>query len=260
MKKYGVISLGVVPVRKEPADRSEMVNQMLFGDLLEVLEQSGTWYLIKSWYDGYQGWVDSRQFRFLHDEEYQDLQNMSFKINRRLFGDFVMKSKDKTWLPAGCSLYLKSGVRVCGIGEGYLFQGDAHPFLYTTHDALLESARELLGSPYLWGGKTYLGLDCSGFTQIVFKQHGIRLLRDASQQAAQGELISFISESRPGDLAFFDHDDGRISHVGILMNPSQIIHCSGKVRIDVIDHQGIFDAASKQYTHNLRLIRRVTGE
>jgi cell wall-associated NlpC family hydrolase len=100
-------------------------------------------------------------------------------------------------------------------------------------------------------------MDCSGFTQIIFKQHGIKLLRDAAQQATQGENIGFISDSRPGDLAFFDHNDGKISHVGLLIDEHSIIHCSGSVRIDPVDHQGIFDPVKKAYSHQLRLIRRI---
>lgn len=259
MKKFGITPLAVLPVRKEASDKSEMVTQLLFGDIFGILELNGQWAFIRNSYDLYEGWIDVRQIMSITPENFDLLLNFPFKVNRRLFGDFVMRGKEKIWLPAGCSLYLKNGVRVYGIGEGYLFQGEAYPFYYTSGEAIIETAKEYLGCPYLWGGKTYMGLDCSGFTQVVFKQHGIKLFRDAVQQANQGEPVSFISECLPGDLAFFDHEDGKISHAGIMVNPQRIIHCSGKVRIDIMDHQGIYNQEQKLYTHNLRLIKRVTA-
>jgi cell wall-associated NlpC family hydrolase len=120
------------------------------------------------------------------------------------------------------------------------------------NDALL-----YLNAPYVWGGRTPFGIDCSGFVQMVYKMKKIKLLRDASQQASQGEVISLLGEAEPGDLAFFDDAEGKITHVGLLIDRSHIIHCSGKVRIDVLDHEGIYNEAVQKYTHKLRLIRRI---
>ena len=144
--------------------------------------------------------------------------------------------------------------------EKYRLEGKSYPFAFTGIDGLLETAKGYISCPYLWGGKTYLGLDCSGFTQVVFKQHGIKLLRDAAQQATLGELISILNDGRPGDLAFFDNAEGKIVHVGILIENQQVIHCSGKVRVDTIDHQGIFNRELDKYTHSLRLIRRMVAD
>jgi cell wall-associated NlpC family hydrolase len=119
-----------------------------------------------------------------------------------------------------------------------------------------KAAMFYLDAPYLWGGRSVFGIDCSGFTQMVFKQFGIRLKRDAWQQAEQGELLGFLQESRAGDLAFFDNEDGRITHVGIMLNNQQIIHASGKVRIDSIDAQGIYNTELNRYTHKLRILKR----
>jgi cell wall-associated NlpC family hydrolase len=114
-----------------------------------------------------------------------------------------------------------------------------------------------LNAPYLWGGKTPFGIDCSGFTQMVYKLNGYHLSRDASQQATQGEALSFIEESEPGDLAFFDNEEGNIIHVGIIMENNYIIHASGKVRVDRLDHLGIFNPETQKHTHKLRVIKKI---
>jgi cell wall-associated NlpC family hydrolase len=114
-----------------------------------------------------------------------------------------------------------------------------------------------LNAPYLWGGKTPFGIDCSGFTQMVYKLNGYNIYRDASQQATQGEALSFIEESEPGDLAFFDNNEGSITHVGIIMKDNYIIHAHGCVRIDRLDHTGIFNNEMNTHTHKLRVIKRI---
>ena len=122
---------------------------------------------------------------------------------------------------------------------------------------IVHKAFLFLNTPYLWGGKTPFGIDCSGFTQLVYKLCGHTLLRDAKDQATQGEVLSFIEESEPGDLAFFDNEEGVITHVGIIMQDYFIIHASGKVRIDVLDHSGIYNTDTKKHTHKLRVIKRI---
>jgi cell wall-associated NlpC family hydrolase len=124
-------------------------------------------------------------------------------------------------------------------------------------DNLVKTAYQYLNSPYLWGGKTPFGIDCSGFTQMVYKLNGYKLLRDASQQSTQGEVLSFIEESEPGDLAFFDNEEGKIIHVGIMLENNYIIHASGKVRIDRLDHLGIYNAEINRHTHRLRVIKKI---
>jgi cell wall-associated NlpC family hydrolase len=144
------------------------------------------------------------------------------------------------------------------IGQNlYHFQGMAVPPKSGGREFLVETALMYLHAPYLWGGRSPFGIDCSGFVQVVYKFSGIQLPRDAWQQAEKGDLLSFIEESAPGDLAFFDNDEGTIIHVGILLENNRIIHASGKVRIDVIDHQGIYNRDLRAYTHNLRLIKSI---
>lgn len=256
MTEFGICALSVISVRKEPSDKSEITTQLLFGDLLEELDRLRGWSLIRAGYDGYEGWVDSNQLTRISPEDHRVLSETELLVNR----SFPLKV-DAGGLPlilsAGCSFYPSRENYTLGTGLGVTPEGSLHPFHFDGTDALIASAKSFLHCPYLWGGKTFMGFDCSGFTQVVFKLHGVKLLRDAAQQASQGENIGFISDSRPGDLAFFDHNDGKVSHVGLLIDEHTIIHCSGSVRIDPVDHHGIFHSEKKEYTHNLRLIRRV---
>ncbi len=259
MMKFGFCDLAVVPVRREPSDRAEMSTQLLFGDLMEVTGQSGSWLQVNIFFDGYEGWVDSKQILEIDEEEYRRLSSLPLFVNRQLYADKVVLDGQNIKLPAGCSFYDLHGEIMNVGGYKFVLEGTARPFAFTDVNELLNTAGAYLSCPYLWGGKTYMGLDCSGFTQVVYKQHGISLLRDAAQQANQGEIINLISDGMPGDLAFFDNQEGRIVHVGILLDKQQVIHCSGKVRIDQIDHQGIFNRELNKYTHSLRLIKRVIG-
>ena len=255
--EFGICTLAVIPVRTEPSDRSEMSTQLLFGDLFEIQEISGPWLLIKNYFDGYEGWIDFKQISFLEKEMYNSLIDKPLYVNRHHFQDYIAHGTSKIHLPAGCSIIMNEEERLKINEEPYIFHGSLFSFAYNNVRELITTAEGYLSCPYLWGGKTFMGLDCSGFTQVVYKQHGIKLLRDAVQQASQGGLINLLSEGETGDLAFFDHDDGIIAHVGILLDQSHIIHCSGKVRIDPIDHYGIYNTDLKKYTHALRLIRRV---
>ncbi|MFO7615096.1 MAG: C40 family peptidase [Bacteroidales bacterium] len=257
MTEFGICTLAVIPVRQEPSEKAEMTTQLLFGDLFEIIDHNKDWIHVISAYDGYAGWVNEKQVRLIDESDFSRLSGMPVFVNRKIMGDFVRTGAVSVHIPSGCSFYREENKMFRAGKNAFYFHGDLYPFEFSDIQEFTRTAMGYLECPYLWGGKTYLGMDCSGFTQMVFKQHGIKLLRDASQQAAQGEDISFISNSRPGDLAFFDHDDGRIIHTGILIDPQHIIHCSGKVRIDRIDHHGIYHAGKKQYTHTLRLIRRL---
>lgn len=255
--EFAFCNLSAVPVRREPSDKAEMSTQLLFGDLMEIIAREGSWCQVKILYDGYEGWIDVKQAREISSQEFMRLSSANAWVNRQLCSEVVEYSGVNIMIPAGCSFYDLKGQVMQIAGEHYRLDGKAFPFAFKGLSGLLGTASGYLDCPYLWGGKTYLGLDCSGFTQVVYKQHGIKLLRDAAQQAAQGELISTLYDGKPGDLAFFDNAEGKIVHVGIILEDQRIIHCSGKVRIDSIDHQGIYNRYLSKYTHGLRLIRRV---
>jgi hypothetical protein len=259
MAQFGFCDLAVIPLRRDPSDRSELSTQLLFGDLVEILEQSGSWLHISNYFDGYIGWTDFKQIKLITEEEFLRLRDLQLFVNGNLYGDVVRKNDAQIMIPAGCSFYgiVDNAFR---IGEEiYQLEGKYIPFSFSGMDALLTTALGYLNCPYLWGGKTFMGIDCSGLTQVVYKQHGASLLRDAAQQATQGEMIDFLNDGLPGDLAFFDNAEGTIVHVGILLDTQRILHCSGKVRIDTIDHQGIFNRDLNRYTHKLRVIKRVVS-
>ena len=246
---HGICKLSIVPLRLEDSDRSEMVSQVLYGDLFELLEVSKKWSRIRLTYDSYEGWIDNKQFVSLTKNKYDSLNELSIKLSTNLLDIITLANNEL--LP----ISLGSNVAVVDF-LNHSFEGSINDSNFSK-STIIEIAHLYLNSPYLWGGKTPFGIDCSGFTQMVYKLNGIQLLRDASQQVTQGEALSFIEETEPGDLAFFDNEEGSITHVGIIMNNNQIIHAHGKVRIDHLDHSGIFNNERQIHTHKLRVIKRI---
>lgn len=259
--KFGICHLSIVPCRKEPADSSEMVTQLLFGDLIKVYEEKkGSWRRIKIANDNYECWIDCKQFVYLEKEEFDDL----LKKNSLCCTEFLHPIT-KTPLNSLTPIVLGSSLPNFKKGEvtfstlSYKYEGTTslNNNNLNKRDIVTEFAYMYLNAPYLWGGKSPLGIDCSGLTQMVYKIANIQLPRDAYQQAEIGQTLSFVEESEAGDLAFFDNEEGHIIHVGIILSDSKIIHASGYVRIDKIDHQGIFNVDTGRYTHRLRLIKKI---
>ena len=253
---FGICKLSVIPLRAEPSDKSEMISQLLFGDHFEILERQEKWVKIKTAYDDYEGWMDPKQLQEVSQEQYLQLNTASDVLGLKACHT-VQNSKGETFhLLPGTTL---PNYQHPSFGWDEIFHLDEPAFKMRPEafDFEIESVSKFyLNAPYLWGGKTPFGIDCSGLTQIVFKQFGIRLKRDAWEQALMGELVAFLQGAKTGDLAFFDNEEGRITHVGIMLGNSEIIHASGKVRIDPIDDQGIFNKELNRYTHKLRVIKR----
>ncbi|HOZ40820.1 MAG: C40 family peptidase [Flavobacteriales bacterium] len=252
-----ICPLSIVPVRSEPSDRAEMVTQWLFGETAEVLEDNGKWSRLCFDHDGYEGWVDNKQIvvcttpnldpdlRVIDQATIADLGERQVLLP---YGGVVPFYTDGTilWneqrLPVQAVTNHRPELERADLLEFYL-----HPFL---------------GAPYLWGGRTPSGVDCSGLTQMLYILMGIYLPRDASQQAQEGDIVELLDLCEPGDLAFFENEAGRIVHVGLILTRNddgdlRIAHSSGRVRIDKLDHQGIFDEESGAYTHRMRMVRRV---
>ena len=247
--KYGLCNLSIVPLRSEASDTSEMVSQVMYGDLFKVLEKTNKWVYIRLDFDGYEGWIDPKQYIEVSEDDFLKLKNLPKKYASNLVD--IVSTFEKELLP----ITMGSSVEVANFLK-HSFEGEYNEGILSNNH-LVEIAHHYLNSPYLWGGKTPFGIDCSGFTQMVYKMSGYKLLRDASQQATQGDALSFIEESEPGDLAFFDNEEGIITHVGIILKDNYIIHAHGKVRIDLLDHSGIFNLDRKVHTHKLRVIKRI---
>ena len=249
----------VSPLRAEPSHRTEMVSQLVFGECCEVLEQTREqWSLIRAKYDGYEGWCTSSHLTEVDEIEY-DLTQTALTPE---WVSALEYNGHPMMVPMGSHLTAMKNGRAQWRKNQVHFKGKTWDPPGAAFDA--KSIRQLtykfLNIPYLWGGKSVFGLDCSGYVQTVYKFLGVAVLRDAWQQATQGESIGFLEETKIGDLAFFDNEEGKITHVGILLNAHEIIHASGKVRIDKIDNMGIVQSDTHQRTHHLRLIRRVLPE
>lgn len=256
---HGICLLSVVPCRKEATNISEMVTQLLFGETYQITDETEEWYKIKTTFDSYECWLNKKQHNSLSEKAFEQIR----KSNPFCNGDLVQVVKNKT-LNTNIAITIGASLPLLNKTD---MQFDSYHFVYDSHaidcsikgDAqkIIETAYLFLNSPYLWGGKNPFGIDCSGFSQLVYKLNGYKLPRDASQQVELGYPLSFVEESEAGDLAFFDNEEGNITHVGILLDNQNIIHASGQVRIDKFDHYGIFHSERKKYSHHLRVIKRI---
>jgi len=255
----GICLLSVVPCRKEASNTSEMVTQLLFGEHYTVKEQTETWVQIETAYDKYECWINIKQHTKIAEATFKLLELQNPVISSELIQNITNKETKISFpIPIGSTLpgYLN---KECKIGNlAFDFEGKTTTTaVKKTSQEILNTAKLFLNAPYLWGGKTFMGIDCSGLTQVVYKLNGYKLPRDAWQQAELGHPLSFVEEAQAGDLAFFDNEEGKIVHVGILLSNTEIIHASGQVRIDKFDHYGIFHSENKKYSHMLRVIKRI---
>ena len=253
---YAACQVSLAPLRAHPSDKSEMVSQLLFGETMELHESKGNWHQVTCTWDGFSGWVDSKQIKRLTPSEYAEYGENS-SINLSLV-EGLMAADHFIPLTMGATLPQYDGLR-CQLGDqSFQFSGpvvtpDQSPH---TGDWIVKIARRYLHAPYLWGGRSPFGIDAAGLTQMVFKIAGIQLLRDAGQQVSQGRPVDFMEQCQLGDLAFFDDGKGDVGHVGIILPDCYIIHASGKVRIDKLDHFGIYNWDKNKYTHQLRIVKR----
>ena len=256
--KYGVTTLSIVPGRGEPADSSEMTTQLLFGDHYKVIDERAKWVKVRVALDNYECWIDRKQHQAISEQTYLAIHQAKFTPrSTELLG--IVQKEDESMQPIvlGSALPFLTEGTIHLEEQKFDFKGEHTSNQQLPKSKLVENACMFLNAPYLWGGKSPLGIDCSGYAQIVYLLQGISLPRDAYQQAEIGQTLSFIEESEPGDLAFFDNDEGHIVHVGFMLENNYIIHASGHVRIDRIDHQGIFNVDTRTYSHKLRLIKKI---
>ncbi|MDX1653562.1 MAG: C40 family peptidase [Brumimicrobium sp.] len=245
--------LTVIPVRADKSDTSEIVTQLLFGEIATVLEKHNQWLKVNIHHDGYVGWIDEKQVIEISEEAFNTL---SIKKTRQTIKSTTCHT------PWGTIEVLQGSPVLC---DQMSCEIDTLKFSYkepleknelNPEQPISEISLSYLNAPYLWGGRTHYGIDCSGFTQTVFAQKGYALMRDASQQVKQGEPVNF-NDIRTGDLAFFVSSKGNITHVGIILEDGKIIHASGRVRIDMLTEEGIYNSEKKKITHKLHSIRRL---
>lgn len=233
----GICNVSVAPLRAENSHQSEMVSQILYGESVSILERNGSFSRVAMDFDGYEGWVDTKQISNISEDDFHIRKT---EILTASFGIYDV--------PEGKSL-LSLGSEIVNLSSEQL--RTASP------EQLSATAQLFLNVPYLWSGRSFFGIDCSGFTQLVCKIHGISLPRDAYQQAEKGRVLDFVEESRAGDLAFFENEEGQIIHVGMMLEDQKIIHAYGKVRIDTLDSSGIFNKNLNRHTHQLRFVRTI---
>jgi len=258
MPVYAICPLTVVPVRLGPTHRSEMGSQLLFGELVEVLETKGRqWTKVHCLQDDYIGWSPSPKLRDLSPEE-ANLFSQHFAYSLDVF-HMLMGSDEALAITLGSRLPYFDGMRFALGNKDYTFSGQAvFPEDIKKGPAMvLKMARKLLNAPFLWGGRTIFGIDSSALVQLAFRIAGYDLPRLAEQQVNRGEIVDFIEKALPGDIAFFENNQGRINHAGIILPDAKIIHVHDKARIDAIDHFGIFNQQEGKYTHRLRVVKRI---
>lgn len=257
----------IIPVRTEARESAEQSTQMLFGELCEIINHkskstNSKWTHVRLDSDGQEGWVDAKMVTPMSETEYttyrQALETAAMVAFPMTYA--VSENNGQTIpLTAGTRLtnYQNGRFEVLGVG----FRIDPNMVITApmvlNQDSLLQAVRFFINVPYLWGGKNALGMDCSGFTQVIMSLFGKRLLRNASEQATQGTPVADLQQAQAGDLAFFDHEDGKISHVGILIDNERIIHCSGRVKVEKIDKKGIYNAEQGAYSHHLVKLTKV---
>lgn len=257
---FAICTVSVAPLRATAADKSEMVSQLLFGETVETLEFKNTWVRVRCTWDNYVGWMDFKQLYPISERELQEIGQQPAYSLELMQG----ASCNDHFLPLlmGASLPHFDGIRFRLGAREYIFSGRSISPTASkpSIELLLKIARRYLYAPYLWGGRSPFGVDCSGLVQCVFKMLGIALPRDAGQQVELGTPIDFIEFAQPGDLAFFENTRGKVSHVGIILPENTILHAHGMVKINQLDHFGIYDMEKEKYTHKLRVIKRLLDE
>jgi hypothetical protein len=245
--QYGICSLSIVPVHREANYHAPLASQLLYGEWFKILEHRKHWSRIRASFDGFEGWIQNLHYAEISETQYSELDTKENHSYSRDLVSFV-KTENESLMPI---------LMGSEISNAPLLGHIADPVLPLEDITLVNTALLYVNAPYLRGGKSPFGIDSAGLSQMVYKINGVPLKRTAIEQAKQGIALSFIEESDPGDLAFFDNKEGEINHVGIILQDNYIVHSHGKVRIDRIDHTGIFNSQTKHYTHSLRVIKKM---
>ena len=259
--KHGIVTIAFIPVRQDPEEQSEQITQLLFGELCEIRDDKENWYFIRAAIDGYEGWIDQKMISLIDEKVFNKiLQSDPLVISEPFSSVTEGDSGSIKIIPSGSAVYQfqeKDYSFINGNSKYRFVQQPSPVDTSSLTDSIEETAASFINTPYLWGGKSTFGCDCSGLVQTIFRIYGINIPRDAAEQVNSGDTVPFLNDARPGDLAFFDNSEGEITHAGILLDQKRIIHASGWVRIDPIDQEGIYNRELGRYTHNLRTIKKV---
>jgi hypothetical protein len=256
---FGVCRLSVVPLQAEPRTAVH-VSQLLFGDAYQVLDRSKDklWLHIKIHFDGVEGWINLHHHHSISQDYYNQIINADFKITTDVVANILYKKSPLPILMG--SVVPISNSELFKMEEQFAFNGDAKALSQKREGEFIRSiALKYLNSPEIVGGKNPFGICAQGFTQMVFKISGYHLPWDLAQQASAGKKVKDASSTKRGDLAFFKNKSGSITHAGIMLEDSKIIHPFGNVRIDLLNDEGVLNADTKVYTHSLAAIRRVAN-
>lgn len=254
----GICHVPVAPMMSSPCLKAEMVSQLLAGEQVEILDSEGSWFLVMNLHDEFKGWVDSKMIELLIEGQDTDI-TRSFA---GLVSAPLLCARDQYgrsfYLPGGSRLYNHGSSIAIAPGRNLEMEIREHlvqPIL-KSRKKLVSTALSYNGAPFLWGGRTVFGIDCTGLVQMVFLLNGIKIPRKIDQQMETGVVAGMIEESAQGDVAFFEGPEGNIVHTGIIADKDRIIHAYGEVRIDLVDNEGIYNKHTRQYSHKLRVIKR----
>ncbi|MGB0862607.1 MAG: NlpC/P60 family protein [Saprospiraceae bacterium] len=257
METFGICLLSTIPVRCKPAERSEMGSQLLFGETYQVIDEQENWVKIQCTWDKYTGWIRNNQLEEIEKNELEEMQEvLAFAletsqpaVGREFYIPILM----------GSTMPQFDGINFRVKGQRFTYSGQAIQPNNTKPSTQLavRIARKYLYAPFFWGGRSPFGVDAAGLIQVVYKMMGVKMSRSAAMQAKRGKTIHFVDNAQEGDLAFFENERNKIIHVGMVLAESEIIHAAGRVRVDMLDHYGIFNTETNHYTHKLRLIKRI---
>lgn len=250
----GICNLSVIALRATNTHRSEMVSQVLFAEQFEILQEEKEWVYIRMFDINYEGWLQRGQFIPLPEDHVIAIPKDDY---------LIVDVKGATAFSHDRKVDLVPGTKIPRLllqqypGFPYRIEGNLRrPNVIDFETEFPKLIDYYYNRPYLWGGRSHVGIDCSGLSQAIYTHFGIQLPRDAYQQAEKGKVVDFLSEIKPGDLAFFDNEERHITHVGIMMDTETIFHASANVRIDKMDSEGIFSKEQHRYTHKLRIVKR----
>lgn len=257
MNRYAISDLSLMPLREEASHKSEMISQVLYGELLTIIDTyNDEWFYIELAYDKYKGWVSHPYLTFLDASVYNKQLMEPCYYSLEIHGKAMSLNKS-FFIPYGSRLPGYDGKKFYRNDDGFEFKGAVCKSIdKKSREFIIKEGLKFLETPYLWGGKSSYGIDCSGFVQNLFKVYGCIMPRDAYQQFDLGTAVD-VEDMQACDLAFFTNKDGRIVHVGIIIEKGKILHASGKVRIDEIDDKGVFNHDLNHYTHQLKGIKRI---